>query len=226
MGIRYPVIVLNFKAYAEALGVRAVQLAKIADNVSRDCGVTVVVCPNIIDLRKVVESVSIPVFAQHCDPHNMGSYTGSVVAEALKEAGVYGSLLNHSEKRLGLSEISSAVQKLLSLGLMPVVCADDVQAVKAASALGPEAVAVEPPELIGTGISVSTAKPEVITKTVEVVRKIAPEVHVLCGAGVSRPEDVRRAVELGAEGVLLSSAYVKSSDPKDMLRKMCEAALI
>ncbi|MCD6235493.1 MAG: triose-phosphate isomerase, partial [Thaumarchaeota archaeon] len=93
------------------------------------------------------------------------------------------------------------------------------------AALGPDMIAIEPPELIGTGIPVSKAKPEVVSGAVEAVKRINTEVHVLCGAGISTGEDVARAIELGAEGVLLASAYVKAKDPKKVLSEMAETAL-
>ncbi|MEM3021541.1 MAG: triose-phosphate isomerase, partial [Candidatus Caldarchaeum sp.] len=177
-------------------------------------------------LETVAETVSVPVLAQHCDPFEAGPHTGAVVAESLKEIGVSGSLLNHSEKRLKLSDIASTVARLRGLGLASVVCADDLHAAVSAAALEPEALAVEPPELIGTGVSVSTARPEVVSGAVVKVKKVSMRVHVLCGAGVSSEDDVRKALELGAEGVLLSSAYVKSRDPEKLLREMCRAMLV
>lgn len=226
MKISYPLIILNFKNYSEAIGGRCLELARIAEKVSRDTGVSVAVCPNFIDLEKIARSVAVPVLAQHCDPYDPGAFTGSVVAENLRQANVFGSLLNHSEKRLKLSEIAAAVARLRHNGLFSVVCADDVASAAAAAALNPDALAVEPPELIGTGVSVSTARPEVVTETVASVKKLNKEVHVLCGAGVSTAEDVKKAIQLGTEGVLLSSAYVKSRDPEQLLRKMCESALV
>ncbi|MEM1945828.1 MAG: triose-phosphate isomerase [Candidatus Caldarchaeum sp.] len=223
MRLDIPTIILNFKAFREALGNHALELAKTAEKVSLETGVQVAVCPCLTDLQNVVNHVSIPVLAQHCDPHKPGPFTGSVVAESLKTIGVVGSLLNHSEKRMKLSDLTLSVTRLRENGLISVVCADDVSAAVAAAALKPDAVAVEPPELIGTGISVSTAKPEVVSEAVARVKTANPNVVVLCGAGVSTAEDVRKAVMLGAEGVLLSTAYVKSRDPEKLLREMCLA---
>lgn len=226
MNLRYPLIVLNFKTYRESIGRKALELAKTAEKAAEQTGVSVAVCPSVVDLAMVASSVSIPVFAQHCDPYTPGAYTGAVVAEALKESGAAGSLLNHSEKKLRLSDLSESVKRLRSNGLISIVCADDPSAATAAAALGPDVLAVEPPELIGTGISVSTAKPEVVTETVSRVKILASGVRVLCGAGVSTAEDVSRALQLGTDGVLLSSAYVKARDPFALLVKMCEAALL
>ncbi|MDJ0271537.1 MAG: triose-phosphate isomerase [Candidatus Caldarchaeum sp.] len=225
MNIRYPLIVLNFKTYRESIGKKALELAKTAEKAAEETGVSVAVCPSLVDLANVASNVSVHVFAQHCDPYLPGAYTGSVVAEALKEAGAVGSLLNHSEKKLRLSDLSEAVNRLRVNGLVSIVCADDPYAATAAAALGPDVLAVEPPELIGTGISVSRAKPEVVTETVSRVKAIAPSVRVLCGAGVSTAEDVSKAIELGTDGVLLASAFVKASDPMALLLRMCEAVL-
>ncbi len=223
MKLRFPAIVLNFKSYGEALGRRGVDLAKKAERVSRETNVEVAVCPSFVDLEIVASSVSIPVLAQHCDPFEPGPYTGAVVAEMLKEKGVVGSLLNHSEKPMKLSDLVSVLSRLRKEGLVSVVCADDIGSAIATAALRPDVLAIEPPELIGTGISVSKAKPEVVAGTVEKVKAVNRDVHILCGAGISSPEDVMRAVQLGTEGVLLSSAFVKSKDPEKILRSMCEA---
>ncbi|MEM4343794.1 MAG: triose-phosphate isomerase, partial [Candidatus Caldarchaeum sp.] len=173
MNLGFPAIILNFKSYREAIGRRGVELAKTAERVSSETGVQVAVCPNIVSLETVAETVSVPVLAQHCDPFEAGPHTGAVVAESLKEIGVSGSLLNHSEKRLKLSDIASTVARLRGLGLASVVCADDLHAAVSAAALEPEALAVEPPELIGTGVSVSTARPEVVSGAVVKVKKVS-----------------------------------------------------
>ena len=223
--IGFPLIALNFKTYAQAFGENAVKLAKIAEEVSREYGVAVMVAPPVVDLARVVREVEIPVFSQHVDPYKPGSHTGSVLAEDVKAAGAVGSLVNHSEKRLKLADIGAVLERLRENGLMSLLCTDTVETTKAGAALGPDMIAIEPPELIGTGIPVSKAKPEVVSGAVEAVKKINAEVHVLCGAGISTGEDVAKAIELGAEGVLLASAYVKAKDPKKVLSEMAEAAL-
>ncbi|MEM4152283.1 MAG: triose-phosphate isomerase, partial [Nitrososphaerota archaeon] len=75
-----------------------------------------------------------------------------------------------------------------------------------------------------TGIPVSKAKPEVVTETVKLVRRINSDLILLCGAGISTADDVARAIELGTEGVLLASAYVKAKDPYALLTSMAKAA--
>jgi triosephosphate isomerase len=216
--MRYPVVVLNFKCYSEALGKNALRLSQIAEKVAYETDVEIAVCPSILDLEMVVSQVNIPVFAQHVDPYPPGPYTGSIPVESLKLKRLTGSLLNHSEKRQLLLDISTAVNRLRENGLLSILCTGDQFTSMAGAALHPDMIAVEPPELIGTGIAVSKAKPEIVKEAVENVKRINDKVHVLCGAGISGPEDVSTSIELGAEGVLLSSAFVKSKDPEKLLR--------
>ncbi|MFW5747126.1 MAG: triose-phosphate isomerase, partial [Nanoarchaeota archaeon] len=90
------------------------------------------------------------------------------------------------------------------------------------AAMGPDMVAVEPPELIGGDISISTGRPGLITETVEAVRKVTQDVPVLCGAGVSTTQDVRTSLQLGAKGVLLASGVMKADDPAAVLTDLVE----
>lgn len=223
--LSYPLIVLNFKVYLEAIGKNAVRLSKVAEEVSREYDVCIVVAPPHLDLAQVAREVSIPIFSQHVDPYKPGSYTGSIIVEDLKAAGASGSIVNHSEHRLRLADIGAVLERLRENGLIALLCTDTVETTKAGAALGPDILAIEPPELIGTGIPVSKAKPEVVTGAVEAVKSINPGVKVLCGAGISTGDDVARAIELGTEGVLLASAYVKAKDPKKLLSEMTKAAL-
>ena len=223
--IQYPLIALNFKVYLQSIGEKAVRLAKIAEEVSKEYGICVLVAPPLLDLEKVVQAVEIPVFAQHVDPYSPGSHTGSIIVEDVKAVGADGSIVNHSEHRLRLADIGMVLERLRSSGLMTLLCTDTVETTRAGAALSPDMLAIEPPELIGTGIPVSKAKPEVVSGAVEAVKKINPSVHVLCGAGISTGDDVAKAIELGTEGVLLASAYVKAENPKKLLSEMAEAAL-
>jgi triosephosphate isomerase len=210
-------IVLNFKVYDETTGEKALALAKICDGVAKETGAKIIVCPQFADLFRISSVVKIPVFAQHIDDVKFGGFTGSVLPESVKAAGASGSLLNHSEKRIQLAQIDACVQKLKAMGLKSIVCTNNVATTMAAAALGPDYVAIEPPELIGSGISVSQANPGIVSGSVEMVKKINPKVKVLCGAGISKGEDVRNALKLGTEGVLLASGVIKAKDQKAVL---------
>ncbi|MBX5321347.1 MAG: triose-phosphate isomerase [Candidatus Bathyarchaeota archaeon] len=222
MKLQTPLIIVNFKAYSEATGKRAVELAKKAEKASRETQISICVAPQFTDIAAVAKETEIPVFAQHIDPIVPGSHTGHVLADAVKEAGAVGTLINHSERQLRLWEIDAAIRIAKEKGLISVVCANNQTISAAVAALKPDIVAVEPPELIGTGIPVSKAKPEVVTATVKLVREINPKVIILCGAGISHGEDVAAALRLGTQGVLVASAVVKAKDPYRVLREFAE----
>jgi len=222
--IKTPIVIVNFKTYAEGTGRKALELAKAAEEVSRETGICFSVAPQFVDIPIIVREADIPVFAQHIDPIEPGSHTGHILPEAVKEAGADGTLINHSERRLRLADIDAAVTMARELDLITVVCTNNTSVSAAAAALKPDMIAVEPPELIGTGIPVSKAKPEVVTSTVEAVKKINPDVTVLCGAGITNGDDVAAALKLGTEGVLVASGIVKAKDPRKVMEEFAEAA--
>jgi triosephosphate isomerase len=213
-------LVVNFKTYIEATGKRAIELAKIAEEVSRDTGVAIVVAPQFTDIEPVSKTVDIPVFSQHIDSIKPGAHTGHVLADAVKSAGADGSLLNHSEKRISPSEIAGSLSLCADADLLSLVCSATTLAGVDIARQKPDMIAIEPPELIGTGISVSKARPELITESLSQIRKVNRSVRVLCGAGVTTAEDVSKALELGSEGVLVASGVVKNKDPRAVLQSM------
>ncbi len=220
-----PIIVINFKTYIEATGKRAVELAKSAEVVARDRGISIAVAPQFTDLKSVCELTGLPVFSQHIDPVRPGAYTGHVLAEAVRSSGAVGTLLNHSERRIKISEIEESVELAHGSDLIALVCANTAAVSAGVAALNPDMIAVEPPELIGSGVAVSKSRPELITTTVSKIRGVDSKVRILCGAGVSTPEDVSKALELGTEGVLVASSVVKSKNPGKLLDQMAQAAV-
>lgn len=221
--LQTPLIIVNFKTYLEATGKKAVELAKKAEKVSLETKVSIGVAPQFTDIATVAETINIPVFAQHTDPIQPGSHTGHVLAEAVKETGATGTLINHSERQLKLSDIDAIIKIVREKGLVSVVCANNPTISAAVATLKPDVLAIEPPELIGTGIPVSKAKPTVITNTARLVREINRKVVILCGAGISHGEDVAAALRLGTRGVLVASGIVKAKDQYTVLREFAEA---
>lgn len=215
-----PLILVNLKTYKEGMGNRAHQIATAAQLVSRESGVTIGVAPGYIDLHPLCHHFAIPVYAQHVDGYEPGAHTGHITADALKAAGAAGSLVNHSERRLTLAEIESSVRALQTHTLSAVICSNNEATSAGAAALGPEYVAIEPPELIGSGVSVSKANPDIIKRSVAAVHVVNPKVKVLTGAGIQTGECVKIAVDLGTDGVLLASSVVKATDPAAVLRDL------
>ncbi|MBC7120221.1 MAG: triose-phosphate isomerase [Candidatus Methanosuratus sp.] len=225
MKVTFPLILVNFKTYRESLGENGLRIAKAAEEVSGETGICIAVAPQAADLFRVASSVGIPVFSQHVDPEEPGAHTGSITPESLKEAGVSGAILNHSERRLRVDLIEVAVRRCSSLGLLTCVCANTPLAGRAVASFNPDVVAVEPPELIGSGISVSKARPEVVMDAVHLIKGVSGGMHVLCGAGITSGKDVSAAIKLGAEGVLVASGIVKVPEPKKALMDLAEHSI-
>lgn len=218
-----PVILVNFKCYLEATGAKAVHLAKCTERAAEKFGVSVAVAPQVADLRLVSQQTKIPVFAQHVDPITPGAHTGHLLAESVLQAGASGILVNHSERRLEANVIEEVVLRATSVGLTTVVCASTSEIAAAVASLGPDMIAIEPPELIGSGVAVSRAKPEVVTDTVTRIRKIDSRVAILCGAGITSGEDVKKALELGTQGVLVASGVVEAKSQAGAIEELAGA---
>lgn len=216
-------IIVNFKTYLESTGAKALTLAKQAEKAAKETGANIIVAPQFVDIAKIAETVEIPVFAQHLDPIKPGSSTGHILAESIKEAGAVGTLINHSERQLQLIDIDATIALAKEKGLISCVCANNPSVSAAVAAMHPDITSVEPPELIGSGISVSKAKPEIVTDTVSLVHQVAPNMTILCGAGISTAEDVSKALKLGTRGVLVASGIVKAKDPYTVLRAFADA---
>lgn len=210
-------IVLNLKTYPETIE-KALFLADVVKEVVEETGVRIVISPPASFLHESAERVE--TFAQHADSQQPGAHTGSIPAELLKHLNVKGSLVNHSEKRVPVDTIKATIERLHMVGLESLVCAASTKEAVEIAHFAPTFIAVEPPELIGSGVSVSKAKPEVVINSVRAVKDVNHKITVLCGAGVSNKEDLEKAMELDAEGVLLASAFVKSKDPKLFLQEL------
>lgn len=218
--MRTPAIVVNFKAYPEVLGKRGWDLAKKCANVAEETGASIVIAPPSPDLAHVAKLVRIPVFGQHVDALEAGARTGWIPPEALLEAGAAGTLINHSERKVAWEEMRDVIPRCKGLGLEVIACADDLAEAETVAKLSPNYVAIEPPELIGGAVSVTTAKPEIVSGAVNRIRGANREVRVLCGAGVKTHRDVGKALELGTVGVLVASGVVKAKDPAKALRDL------
>jgi triosephosphate isomerase len=215
-------LVVNFKAYDTAFGARALELALEASKLSsRLSKVRVILAVPALVASRIL-AVYDDVYLQHVDPVGFGAYTGFTPLDALRVEGVRGTIINHSEHKVTYRDLALITSRAKLLGLEVLACADTPEEAVAVALLDPTMVAVEPPELIGSGIPVSRAKPEIITRSVEAVRRIS-NVPILAGAGISEALDAVRAVELGASGVLVASAIMKYKSPELSLRSFAEA---
>lgn len=215
--MKKPIIIVNFKTYPSCIGPDAVHLAKICEKVAYETGTDIRVAVCAPDIYPVSKAVSIPVYAEHIDPYPLGKHTGSVLPEVVKVAGATGTLLNHSEHQIPMSQLEESIKRAYQVSLITVVCADNPAKAKKIALMRPDFIAVEPPELIGGDISVSKAKPEVISKSVEEVKE-KHGIKLLVGAGVKTREDVVKALELGADGILIASGITLAKNHEKALK--------
>ncbi|MFH0974042.1 MAG: triose-phosphate isomerase [Candidatus Micrarchaeota archaeon] len=222
-------IAFNYKAYESVYGALAEKYtAALRETAAAHENALVIACPPQTELRAITQKFpptkNFLVFAQNADPVGFGSRTGWTPVEAVRTAGAAGTLVNHAEHKVPLETCRKVVEQAKPLELKVLACAADLKEAKDLTALSPWAVAVEPPELIGSGVSVSTAQPDVVKRAVQVIKETNPQVLALVGAGVSNADDVKKSFELGAEGVLLASAFVKASDPKAFANSLATEA--
>jgi len=216
------VFIINCKNYEEISGDKILKFVKIAEKVSKKYKVKIAIAPpqHLIGL---VSNSKIPIFAQHVDNSKVGSTTGYVIPELLKKSKVTGSLINHSEHRISSEDISKLVMKLRELKMISVVCVKDVAEAKKYSKLNPDYIAIEPPELIGSGKAVSNERPEIIIKSADAVNSANNNTKILCGAGIVSGQDVSKALELGSEGILVASGIIKAKNWKKIIEEFSKA---
>jgi triosephosphate isomerase len=212
-----PLVVVNFKTYTSALASAADRLGKQMADVKTNARMVAVT--SAFDLSSVSSIDGLEVWSQHLDPVGQGSHTGWLEPETAIARGATGTIINHAEHKVSLDHVRD-LMAMLPEGFPVCACAADVTEARALAKLGPTFIAVEPPELIGGDISVTTADPTIVSDTVAAVKEVNPNVRVLCGAGVKNGQDVATAIALGAEGVLLASGVTKANEPQAVLEDL------
>jgi triosephosphate isomerase len=211
-------VVVNFKTYQEAHGASAVSLARIMEGIETNARLVAAVSP--LDLAQVVQAApNLEVWCQHIDPIGFGSNTGWINPDTAIHWGATGTLINHAEHKVSLEHVAMLLDQVPE-DFQVCACAADTEEARALAALVPTYVAVEPPELIGGDVSVTSADPGIVSRTADAVRETDERVGVLCGAGVKTGEDVEMAVELGTSGVLLASGVTKAANQESSLRDL------
>ena len=208
--------IINCKNYEEIAGEKIIKLAKIAEKISKKYKIKIAIAPPH-HLIPLITKFRIIVLAQHLDDKKVGSTTGFMIPEIIKKSKIDGSIINHSEHRITENEIKNLVKRLKKLKLKTIVCVKNVSEAKKYAKINPTFIAIEPPELIGTGRAISTEKPQLITNSIDAVQSAKNSTKLLCGAGIVSAEDVSRAVELGSKGILVASGVIKAKNWESIL---------
>lgn len=216
---------VNFKNYREGLGKSGVRILHAMEKVAKEYPeVRFIASPSLIFLRSMIKKAKrVKIFAQHVDHVQLGAFTGHVPPEVVNFVGADGTLINHSEKRIDFEEIKKAITLSQEKGLTVCACAPDPKIAGTIAEEGPDYLAYEPPELIGTNTSVSEAQPELLVESVRTIKNRSDgKVLPLCGAGIKKAEDVKKGLELGVEGILIASGIVKAENPYKKLKELAE----
>src|SRR5579871_4906854 len=189
--------------------------------------VDVVVCPPYVSLTEAVTALAmteIGVAAQNVHWADDGAFTGEVSAPMLRELGVYGTIVGHSERRQYFGETDeTVVQRIgaaLDHGLQVIACVGETEAEREAgetdavlrrqvSAIAsgvPEVdgvvLAYEPVWAIGTG---KTATPEIAQDAHALIKTIL-DLPVLYGGSVKPENAAELAAQPDVDGALVGGA--------------------
>ncbi len=189
-------------------------------------GVDVVVCPPFVSLAVAVQLLAgteIAVASQNVHWEQEGAYTGEISASMLRELGVYGAIVGHSERRQYFGETDETVAKrvrgALDAGLFVIACIGETEEERERGATEEvlrrqlsvlEAddnlvVAYEPVWAIGTG---KTATPEVAQQAHAFVKTLL-NVSVLYGGSV-KPDNAADLLGLpDVDGALVGGASLE-----------------
>lgn len=219
--IKPPFFEIGPKAYL--YGRALLQLAQHADKLSEQYNVRIIITPQYVDIPILArETKNILVFAQHIDSLKIGRGIGSVLPEAVKEAGAIGTLLNHVEKKLTKTEIEQTIRRADEVGLGTMVCADTPQEAVEIAKINPNIILVEAPHLIEAG------KREIkdileINRVNQMIWDINSDILVLHGGGISSADDVYNIIKCGAQGTGSTSGIILADNPFKKLEEMIQA---
>jgi len=147
------IFAINYKAYETAFNERSLDIARAASRLSsRYQGVRIILVVPAAVVGRVLQAYE-DVYVEHVDPIDFGAYTGYLPASAARLIGAKGVLTNHSEHKMVYRDVEKVVKAARAQGLEVMACADTPGEAAGLAYLRPDFIAIEPPELIGTGVS-------------------------------------------------------------------------
>ena len=222
-----------YKTWAETAEFCAALKARLDDL----DGVDVAVCPPFTALDAAVQALAetdIAVAAQNVHWEEEGAFTGEISAPMLRELGIYGAIVGHSERRQYFGETDATVgkraQAALEAGLSVIACVGELEAEREAGeteavlrrqvavleAHDQLVIAYEPVWAIGTG---KTATPEIAQEAHAFIKSMV-DVPVLYGGSVKPDNAPQLLSQPDVDGALVGGASLEV----ESFTAICEAA--
>ena len=104
--------------------------------------------------------------------------------------------------------------------MISIVCVRTSEEAGTIANFNPNFIAIEPPELIGSGKAVSKENPSIVTRSISAVAEKSKSSKVICGAGIVDKADVESALRLGAKGILVASGIIKADSWYDKIYEL------
>ena len=177
----------------------------------------------LAEIAEILQDSDISVISQNFDFQNLGSFTGGICLDQLKEIGINKTILGHSERRSNFNEsneqINNKLEIILNSDLDVIFCFDSYEQVpfdilstiiKANSKLK-LTLAYEPTWAIGTGKTASIEHIEEIhTKVKETLEEnMLQEIPILYGGSVNSSNSKEILDTNNVDGVLVGGASTK-----------------
>lgn len=216
-----PFLGVNPKSYL--YGDESLELAKAADAIAAETGLSMFFTCPFADIRYIKENTShLLITAQHMEPLVPGRGMGHVLPESLKAAGAGAVFLNHAENPLTLSNLYHNICRARELEMLSIVCADSADESAAVAELGPDIILSEPTALIGTG---QAADNRYIHETIRRIHAVNDQIQVIIASGITTADDVYNVIHEGGDGSCATSGILGAPDRALRIEEMAKAAL-
>ena len=205
---------INLKTYELGTGEKALEFVKTVEELKKDIDVPITILAQAVDIRMLANQTTIPIWAQHIDNIIYGKNTGWTLPAAIIDAGAQGTMINHAEHKLPISDVSEIINNYIKVKFQVMVSATAPEEIRFLDQFKPEYIAYEPQEYIGTKISVVDAAADIIETILSKINS-----KLVIGAGIHKPEHIIQGLDLGVKGFLISSDVLLSENPKQRIKE-------
>ena len=205
---------INLKTYENGTGEKALAFIKEVENIQKEVDAPITILAQATDIRLFSSNTNIPIWTQHIDNVSYGKNTGWILANSVMQAGAKGSMINHAEHKIPLTDVSEIVEKYESNTFGIMISATSNEEITLLEQFKPKYISYEPQEYIGTKISVIDAASDLIQS---ILQKISTPLVI--GAGIHKPEHIVTGIEMGVHGFLISSDVLLSENPIDRIKE-------